>query len=88
MAYIARPADFHAKSELYPPAVTAPAHPPRQKPRPGLLRRFFDAIMDGRQRRAQRDIDYYVATHGRRMTDAMEREINSLILGDNWNVRR
>ncbi|MCF8475620.1 MAG: hypothetical protein K9G60_01205 [Pseudolabrys sp.] len=86
MAYVARPADFHAHSEPYSPAVAAPTR--LQQPRPGALRRLFDAIMDGRQRRAQRDIGYYVATHGRRMTDSMEREMNSLILGENWTVRR
>ncbi len=83
MAYVARQTDFQVPAEPYRPTA-AVSEPPRR----GLLRRFFDAIMEGRQRRAQRDIDFYVTTHGRRMTDSMEREINSLMLGGNWTVRR
>ncbi len=83
MAFIARQTDFHAAIESYRPVVATSA-----APRKGLLARLYDAIMDGRQRRAQRDIDRYVATHGRRMTDSLEREINARLLGDGWNVRR
>ena len=84
MAFVARQTDFHTAIEPYRPARRRTGGSRIT----GFWRRLFDAIMDGRQRRAQREIDRYVATHGRRMTDTLEREINARLLGDGWNVRR
>ncbi len=88
MAYVARPDDFQANHEVRRPDPPAPAQPQANQPHRGPLRRLFDALMEGRQRRVQREIDFYVATRGHKMTDELEREISSLILGGNRNVRR
>jgi hypothetical protein len=83
MAFVGRQTDFRTAIEPYTPADAAPT-----QPRQGVLRRLFDAIMDSRQRHVQRDIDRYVATHGCRMTDTLERENSARLLGNGWNFRR
>lgn len=83
MAYVARQTDFQDKIALFRPASAVPSQPRR-----GLLRRFFDSIMEGRQRRVQREIDRFVAWHGRNITDSLEREIGSRMFTGDWNLRR
>jgi hypothetical protein len=83
MAYVARQTDFQAPAEPYRPTAGV-SEPPRR----GLLRRFFDAIMEGRQRRAQRDIEHILAHHSRTLTDAFEREMGARMFGGDWNTRR
>jgi len=46
--------------------------------RPGLFRRFRDAMMLSRQRQADREIARYLQTH--RFSDETEREIERLFL--------
>jgi len=46
--------------------------------RPGLLRRFFDAMMRSRQRQADREIARYLENS--KFTDETEREIERLFL--------
>lgn len=48
--------------------------------RPGLLRRWLQALMAAQQRRADREIARYIATSG--FTDASEREIERRFLFD------
>jgi hypothetical protein len=83
MAFIARQTDFHAAIAPYRPAVAAPAQPHQS-----FWRRLFDAVMDGRQRRVQREVDQFVARHGRNMTDALERELNTRLFDNRWNIHR
>ena len=45
------------------------------EPRPGFLRRLRRAIESEQQRRAERVISRYIAEHGGRITDSLEREI-------------
>lgn len=47
----------------------------RSEPRPGLLRRFQRAIEIEQQRRADALVARYIAEHGGRITDSLEREI-------------
>jgi uncharacterized protein (UPF0371 family) len=52
----------------YAPAARETAHR-------GILRRFFDAIIESRQRKADREIAAYIAHSGGRLTDSIEREL-------------
>jgi hypothetical protein len=83
MAFITRQTDFHAAIEPYRSAIAEPAQPHR-----GFWRRLFDAVMDGRQQRAQRDINRFVSWHGRNLTDSLEREIGARMFTGDWSVRR
>ena len=47
---------------------------------PGLLRRFFDAMMASRQRQVDREIARYIRDNGGRLTDNIEREIERRFL--------
>jgi hypothetical protein len=46
--------------------------------RPGFFRRFFDAMMQSRQRQADREIERYLQNN--KFTDETEREIERLFL--------
>jgi hypothetical protein len=53
--------------------AAAPAEPkPARKP---FWSRVIDAIAESRQRRADREVARYLASHGHLLTDAAEREI-------------
>ena len=79
MAYAARPSDFHGG--------LAP-RPALRVPRPGLLARLFEALIDTRTRHAQRDVEAYLARRGHRLTDSIEREMNEHLFNGGWNSRR
>jgi hypothetical protein len=54
----------------------APAAPETEKtPRKSFWRRFGNALIESQQRRADREIARFVASHGGLMTDEMEREL-------------
>jgi hypothetical protein len=54
----------------------APAAPETEKaPRKSFWRRLGDALIESQQRRADREIARFLASHGGLMTDDMEREI-------------
>ncbi len=55
----------------YAPADVAEARPPRKS----FWRRAFDALVEAQQRRADREIARFLASHGGLMTDDMERQI-------------
>ncbi len=86
MAYLARPSEFQDHVAHYRPAAAVDAV--KAPARPGLLRRAFDAIIEGRQRRMQREIDRYVASHSRSFTDSFERELSARMFSGDWNLRR
>ena len=44
--------------------------------KPSLARRFYDALVQSRQRTAEREIEAYIARHGGVMTDEIERGIS------------
>jgi hypothetical protein len=55
----------------------------------GILRRIFDAIIESRQKQADRDIARFLARSGGRLTDDMERQMTQRLLrADNWNVHQ
>jgi len=60
----------------------APAAPADAKPvRKPFWSRLFDAIVESQQRRAEREIARYLATHGHLLTDETEREIMRRLSG-------
>jgi len=46
-----------------------------------LWRRLFDGLVESQQRRADREIARYLASHGGLLTDDMEREIMRRVTG-------
>jgi len=42
---------------------------------PGFFRRLSDALIDSRQRKADRDVAAYIQRSGGRLTDSVEREL-------------
>jgi hypothetical protein len=53
----------------------------------GVLRRIFDAIFESRQKQADRDIAAFVAQHGGRITDELEREMTRRLMTSHWGAR-
>ena len=58
--------------------IAVPATNPALKS--GLMRRLFDALLEAREKRAQRAMDEYIAQSGGHLTDSLEREIGERIL--------
>ncbi|NJO33912.1 MAG: hypothetical protein HC869_12985 [Rhodospirillales bacterium] len=58
-------------NEAFAPAVAGV----KKAPRKSLWRRLVDAIIESRQRRAEREIARFLASHGGLLTDDVEREI-------------
>ena len=61
------------------PRDFAPTRAPASNSR-GLLRRFLDAMIESRQRQADREIARYIRDNGGRLTDNIEREIERRFL--------
>jgi hypothetical protein len=60
----------------YTTETFAPAAPEaKNAPRKSFWRRFGDALIESQQRRADREIARFLASHGGLLTDEMEREI-------------
>jgi len=62
----------------------------RATPTPGFLAlvwRIFDAIVESRQKSANREIALRLARSGGRITDSIERDITQSLLKGNWKVR-
>jgi hypothetical protein len=57
------------------------------EPRPGILRRIFDAFFESRRRQAEREIARYLERTGGRLTDDVELQMTRRLLGGEWNVR-
>ena len=47
--------------------------------KPSFLSRLFRVQLESRQRRADRAVEQYLATHGRVLTDDAERDIGHLL---------
>jgi hypothetical protein len=47
----------------------------RIRPRPSLLRRLVDALIETRQRQAEREVARFLESTGGKLTDTVEREI-------------
>jgi hypothetical protein len=54
--------------------------------KPSILRRIFDAIMESRQREADRQIARFLAGRGGTLTDDLEREITRRLLTSDFGV--
>jgi hypothetical protein len=79
MTYAARP------SEFVPCRQSKPAEPGRRASRRrGLLRRFYDAIVESREKQAERAIAAYLESTGGRFTDSIERRITERLVSGNW----
>ena len=48
--------------------------------KPSFFARLFRAQIESRQRRAERVVAHYLATHGHKQTDDAERQIERLLL--------
>jgi hypothetical protein len=60
----------------YSNSTFTPALPEAEKaPRKALWRRVFDRMIESQQRRADREIARFIASHGGLFTDDMERQI-------------
>jgi hypothetical protein len=79
MAYAARPRDFH---------TGVAARPAARVPRPGLISRIIDALLDTRRRQAQREVEAYLARSGHKLTDSIEREMDRRLFRGDWNSCR
>lgn len=64
MSYLAHRKDFGAAEQVKETDV-----------KPGLWRRIFNAMIDARQRQADRQIAYYLRQSGGRLTDDIERKV-------------
>jgi hypothetical protein len=60
--------------------TAVPAAEPRI--RRSIWKRMFDALVETQQRRAEREIARYLASHGGLMTDGMEREMMRRLTGN------
>jgi len=45
-------------------------------PRQGFMKRLMTALIEARQRTAEREIERYIAMHGGVLTDSLERDIS------------
>jgi hypothetical protein len=54
----------------------------------GVLRRIFDAIVESRQKQADREIARFLARSGGRLTDDIEREMTQRLLTGNWSAHQ
>jgi hypothetical protein len=68
-------------------ADTRSSSSPSTANKPGLLRRFFDAIVDARQQSADREIARQLERSGGRLTDSIEREIIENLMSGNLKFR-
>jgi hypothetical protein len=55
--------------------------------KPGVLWRIFDAIVESRQKSADREIALRLDRSGGRITDSFEREMIQSLMTGNWKVR-
>ena len=76
MTYVARP------NEFIPSSHGRPAD--RVARRPGLLRRFYAAMVRSRQTQAERVVAAYLESTGGRFTDDIERRITERLITGEW----
>jgi hypothetical protein len=68
----------YSHDSLAVPAAEAAAASAQHKP---IWRRIYDAMVASQQRRAEREIAMYLASHGGLFTDDMEREMMRRLSG-------
>lgn len=64
------------RDDVFTKASAQPDAPTRR----GMFRRFLDAVMESRQRQADREIARFLQTRGGKLTDEAEREIERRFL--------
>ena len=74
MAYIATHHDLAPYSRVNPA-------------KPSLLRRLFDAVIDARQRDANRTVARFLAHSGGQLTDDVERAMTRRVSSSDWTFR-
>jgi len=79
-------ATHHGHFAPYFPHAASPGRNAIAK-KPSVLRRIFDAIMESRQKRADREIALRLGRSGGRITDEFEREMMQSLMTGNWKVR-
>jgi hypothetical protein len=84
MAYAAHHTDFAACAGGKPAGT---GRSPAAANGAGVLRRLFDAVVEARQKRADREIAGFIARRGGRITDDLEREMTQRLLTSNWSAR-
>ena len=57
-------------------AAAEPANASKTPARQGYMKRFMTALIEARQRSAEREIERYIAMHGGVLTDSLERDIS------------
>jgi len=76
MSSVAACQDFHLRRAPLPASTNASAHP-----REGIFRRIFAAFERSRQRRLEKEAGRFIAKHGGRVTDDLERQLNGYFSG-------
>ena len=79
MTYAARPHEFANCS-----GHERPAPPPVAARRYGWLRRLYDAVIESRQKQAERVAAAYLEGTGGRFTDDIERRLTDRLVSGNW----
>ncbi len=73
---------FHLPHSVHFPRTRVPASPVTPaRPRGGIFQRIFAAIERSRQRRIEREAGRFIAKHGGRITDDVERQMNGYFSG-------
>jgi hypothetical protein len=52
--------------------------------RPGLLRRLYDALLESREKEAERVVAAYLERTGGRFTDDIERRLTERVISGEW----
>jgi hypothetical protein len=82
MAYVATHRDLPSAIRAETPRAGAD-----KVVKPGFWRRFYDALLDARQRQANRELSQFLVRSGGRLTDDIEREMSQRLLRGDWNLR-
>jgi hypothetical protein len=72
MTYAPRPSAFVSCRESEPAR------------RPGLLRRLYDALLESREKEAERMVAAYLERTGGRFTDDIERRLTERLISGEW----
>src|SRR5262249_57123327 len=78
MTYAARPNEFVPCDHSRPEDRGGTAR------RPGLLRRIYDAVLESRQKQAERVVANYLQGTGGRFTDDIERRVIERLISGEW----
>ena len=80
MSYAPRPNEF---IPYLPERIAAKRR--AEAKRRGILRRIFDAIVESRQKHAERELARFVERTGGRLTDDIERRMTEHLTRGDWN---